>query len=146
MNLPRLEICSKSSPPDASSKTRYHFSLDSKWSYSLTVAAELFTVSAQGRISRHGSTRTDVRVIQTREDVDLVDDGLQVPLERLLPDHLDGDLELPADLLRVRVVRVILRRSPCRLLDPVRRERWRRRVVRWGSRMRQERSEGGQQP
>lgn len=57
-------------------------------------------------------------MIEPGENVNLVDDCLEVALERLFADHLDRDFDLPSDLFRIRIVRVVGRRCPSRLFDP----------------------------
>ena len=57
-------------------------------------------------------------MIKPGENVNLVDDCLEVALERLFADHLDGDLDLPSDFFRIGIVRVVWRRCPSCLFDP----------------------------
>lgn len=81
--------------------------------------------SRQSAPSRSASERfdmpprlTDVGMIEPGEDVNLVDNCLEVALERLFADHLDRDFDLPADLFRVCIVRVVWQRCPSCLFDP----------------------------
>lgn len=65
---------------------------------------------------------TDIGMVQPRQHLDLVQHGLQVSLQRLLLDYLDGNLEVSACFLRVFVVRVAGRRRPGSLFYSARKE------------------------